>query len=208
MTPLPALSNGYVTFGSFNNPAKLSAMTLDVWAEVLKAVPESRLLLKYGGLDQPEDQGKYRATLGARGIEQERLLFSGWSKTPELLAAYGAVDLALDTMPYSGGLTTCEALWMGVPVITYPGKTFAGRHSTSHLTNAGLPQFVAEDRNGYVKLAAEWAGRPVELADIRMKLRGLLRGSELCNGETFAEGFLGLIRTGYEESGFNGAAIR
>lgn len=186
---LPAVAKGYVTFGSFNNPAKFSSLTFDVWAEVLRAVPRSRLQLKYGGLDQVEMQTRLRNALITRGIEGGRVLFEGWSESRELLGTYGQVDLGLDTLPYSGGLTTCEAMWMGVPVITYPGKTFASRHSTSHLTNAGLAEFVAEDRDGYVRLAVEWAGRVPELAELRRRLREQVRGSAVGDAEAFAGDF-------------------
>lgn len=189
VTDLPAVANGYVTFGSFNNPAKVSSLTLDVWGEVLRNVPESRLFLKYGGFDQREGQGRIVRELGARGIVEGRLMFSGWSEARELLRAYGQVDLGLDTMPYSGGLTTCEALWMGVPVITYPGKTFASRHATSHLMNAGLPQFVAEDRQGYVRLAVEWAEKLKDLAVLRGQVRERVKGASLCDVPAFARDF-------------------
>ncbi len=191
---LPALKKGFVTFGSFNNPAKLSSLALDVWADVLRRVPGSRLLLKYGGLDQLEEQEHYRAKMEARGIERERILFSGWSDWRELLAAYEEIDIALDTQPYSGGLTTCEAIWMGVPVITCPGRTFAGRHSTSHLTHAGLSDFVAKDREGYVRLAVEWAGSLNELAELRRGMRERVEQSDLCNAELFAGDFLRVVR--------------
>jgi protein O-GlcNAc transferase len=141
--PLPAMGSGQVTFGCFNNPAKFAPSVLAAWAEILKRAPGSRLLLKYGGLHEPRVQAHIRGQLVAQGVAGERIIFEGWSPHGELLEAYNRVDLGLDTQPYSGGLTTCEALWMGVPVVTWPGKTFAGRHSVSHLTNAGFPEFVA-----------------------------------------------------------------
>src|SRR5262245_55399127 len=110
-----------------------------------------------------------------------------------MLAGYNRIDLALDTQPYSGGLTTCEALWMGVPVITFPGKTFAGRHATSHLIHAGFPQFVANDLAGYIQLAVEWANRPDELAMIRSEMREQVRKSSLCDAPRFASGLLKAI---------------
>jgi protein O-GlcNAc transferase len=116
-----------------------------------------------------------------------------------LMAHYNRIDLALDTQPYSGGLTTCEALWMGVPVITWPGRTFAGRHSVSHLTNAGYPQFIAADREGYVELAVEWANRLEELAVIRAEMRERVRQSPLCDAPRFARDFLAVIRDAWEK---------
>ena len=156
---LPAASAGCVTFGSFNNPAKFAPRLLDAWAEILERVPSSQLLLKFGGLDEPQIHSAIRERLARHGIKPERVAFEGSVPHPDLLAAYHGIDLALDTQPYSGGVTTCEALWMGVPVITWPGRTFAGRHSTSYLSTAGLPEFIATDVAGYVELAVQWAGR-------------------------------------------------
>lgn len=187
--PLPSLASGQFTFGSFSNPAKLSNQILDVWAEVLRQLPKAQLLLKYGGLDNPQLQDRARAALGDRGIAPDRIFFEGWSPNAELLACYNRVDLALDTLPYSGGLTTCEAIWMGVPVITCPGNTFAGRHATSHLHNSGYSQFVADSLAGYIYTAIHWAQHPVELAEIRERVRR----SALCDAEQFATDFLSAL---------------
>lgn len=197
--PLPALAAGYVTFGSFNSPAKFSRRTLDAWSAVLHRVPNAKLLLKYGALDLPHVQVSLRARFGERGIAAERILLEGWSPHAELLAAYQRVDLALDTQPYAGGLTTCEALWMGVPTITCPGKTFAGRHSVSYLSNAGLTQFIAADENEFVELAVQWANQVAELSQIRATLREKLRQSPVCNAPQFAQDFLSLIRHTWEQ---------
>jgi len=193
VAPLPALSGAPLTFGCFNNPAKYSPRTLDAWAQILRRVPESRLLLKYGGLHEPRLQAELRGQFARRGIAAERILLEGWSPQRELLAAYGRVDLALDTQPYSGGLTTCEALWMGVPVITFPGATFAGRHATSYLSNTGLTQFVAADWPSYVDLAALWASRRDELAVLRGTLRDRVRRSPLCDARQFADDLLTVL---------------
>jgi predicted O-linked N-acetylglucosamine transferase (SPINDLY family) len=186
------------TFGSFNNPAKFSPTILSAWAEILRRVPGSRLFLKYGGLDEPRVHDWIRGQFGKRDMEPERIVFEGWSPHRELLEAYNRVDLALDTQPYSGGVTTCEALWMGVPVITYPGKTFAGRHSVSHLTNAGYEQFIAADLEGYIELAVEWTGRLEELAVIRAGMRERVRASPLCDAPRFARDFLALLEAAWK----------
>ena len=194
VAPLTAMASGRVTFGCFNNPAKISPPILDAWAEILRRTPRSQLLLKFGGLDQPVAQQRLAAHFAARGVAPERLLLEGHSPHRDLLAAYGRVDLALDTQPYSGGLTTCEALWMGVPVVTFPGRTFAGRHALSYMTSAGLPQFCAADVNAYIDLAVAWAGRLDELAVIRGSLREQMRASPVCDGPRFARDWLALIR--------------
>ena len=189
---------GTMTFGCFNNPAKFAASILDAWTEILRRVPNSRLLLKYGGLDDPQVQERLQGEFARRGVEPERIVLEGWSPHRELLAAYNRVDLALDTQPYSGGLTTCEALWMGVPVITFPGQTFAGRHSVSHLTNAGYPQFIAADAAGYVDLAVQWAGRLDELSAIRSQMREQVRQSPLCDAPRFARDLLAVLTAAWE----------
>lgn len=193
VSPLPALTQGVFTFGSFNNPAKFNAPLFAAWAEILRAVPASRLLLKYGGLEHPHIQANIRAKFARQGIEPNRIQFAGWTSPRDLFACYRHVDLALDTQPYSGGVTTCESLWMGVPVITFPGQTFASRHSTSHLSNAGYPQYVAGDLPAYRELAVTWANRPIELAAIRNSMRSQLQASPLGNARQFAANFIAMI---------------
>jgi predicted O-linked N-acetylglucosamine transferase (SPINDLY family) len=155
------------------------------------------LLLKYGGLDQPQVQSRLLGEFERRGIDRSQVVAEGWSPPRELLAAYGRVDLSLDTQPYSGGVTTCDALWMGVPVLTYPGRTFAGRHSVSHLTNAGYEQFVASNPLQYVELAVEWAARLGELARMRSAIRERVRRSPLCDSTAFARDLLSVIRSAW-----------
>jgi protein O-GlcNAc transferase len=195
--PLPALAAGRVTFGCFNNPPKYSLRIRETWAEILRRLPTARLLLKFGGLDEPQVQSQLYYWFEKRGIARDRIAFEGWSPYSELLAAYHRVDIALDTQPYSGGLTTCEALWMGVPVITFPGATFAGRHSTSHLTNSGYGRFVANDADGYIELAVEWANRLDELSAIRSQMRDQVRQSSLCNTRQFAHDLLSLLESAF-----------
>jgi protein O-GlcNAc transferase len=198
VSPLPALKAGRVTFGSFNNPAKFSSLTIDAWSEIMRGVLGSQLLFKFGGLDDPAVQDRLRAKFAAREIAAERILFEGWSEPSELLATYHRVDLSLDTLPYSGGLTTCESLWMGVPVVTYPGATFASRHATSHLTHAGYSEFVAADRADYVRLATAWANRLDELQFIRSAMRERVRQSPLCDAKQFARDFLRVVSEAWE----------
>jgi len=194
VNPLPAATNGYVTFGCFNNAAKYSPSLLEAWAAILIRVSNSRLLLKTGGIDDSGVAARLHQFFTERGVQPARILIEGWSPSAEFLTNYHRLDLALDTLPYSGGLTTCEALWMGVPVITCPGRTFAGRHSTSHLTNAGCNQFVAADLAGYVELAVQWANRISELSHVRSVLREQVRHSPLCDAPQFAHDFLHLLQ--------------
>ena len=191
---LPALSRGAVTFASFNNPAKLTAEVLALWAEVLRRVDGSRLLLKYRWLDTREVSGRIQRMFADQGIDRSRFELLGWSPYADMLAHYDHVDLALDPFPFNGGVTTCDALWMGVPVITWPGETFASRHSLSHLSNVGLTETIAKDRGEYVEIAARLAGELPRLAALRGRLRQQMAASPLCDGGRFAEGLSALLR--------------
>jgi predicted O-linked N-acetylglucosamine transferase (SPINDLY family) len=198
LSPLPASRSDHVTFGCFNFPGKYSKRLLDAWAEILSRVPRSQLLLKAAGLDEPLMQRRLHRWFQDRRVAPERVSLEGWCEPTQLLAAYNRVDLALDTQPYSGGLTTCEALWMGVPVVTCPGPTFAGRHSTSHMTNGGYGQFVAQDFPGYVELAAQWAGQLDELAAIRRDMRESVRRSPLCDAPQFARALIAVLNEAWQ----------
>ena len=175
--PSPEYGRGELalTFGSFNNPAKITPCVVAAWAEILRHVPGSRMVLKYQGFDQDGTRRWYEGLFAAEGVGPERLELAGWSSRGQMLAEYNRVDLALDPFPYSGGVTTCEALWMGVPVITLRGRTFAGRHSLSHLSNVGLTETVARDVADYVELAVQLAHDLPRLAKWRAELRGQVR---------------------------------
>ncbi len=184
--PLPALRDGRITFACFNNLAKVNEDVVGLWSRVLRRVEGSRLVLKTKPLDDSSTRERFQGLFAARGIEPSRVELQGFAPHPELLGAYNAVDIALDPFPYTGGLTTCEALWMGVPVITLPGPTFAGRHCASHLTNVGLADWIVADADAYVDLAASWAGDPHRLAALRAGLRERIRRSPLCDAPRFA----------------------
>ena len=183
---LPAVDNGFITFGCFNNPTKVNREVLLRWAEIMKQVPNSRLFLKSRQYDTEALRERITGLMEEAGIGSNRIVFEGQSSHDELLNCYNRVDVALDTWPYSGGLTTCEALWMGVPVITYPGPTFAGRHSATHLVNAGFPEWVADSWDDYVKKAAELAKSTDQLGKLRGELRERVASSVLCDGRRFA----------------------
>jgi predicted O-linked N-acetylglucosamine transferase (SPINDLY family) len=185
--PLPAASGHPFTFGCFNNSVKLSPPLVQQWAEILRRQPGSRLLLKYGRMNDPVVEDRLRGLFAQHAVDDARLEFLGNTGRAEHLAAYGRVDVALDPFPYSGGLTTCEALWMGVPVITCPGATFAGRHALSHLTAAGLSQFVARDHHHYVELALELSADLERLAGLRAELRPRVAASPLGDARRVAE---------------------
>lgn len=154
-------------FGCFNNRYKLNPVVAEVWSRILKQVPNSILFLKDIKLDLPELKDYILGLFTAHGISKERIYIEGGSSHDILMLSYNRVDIALDPWPYTGGLTTLEALWMGVPVITTPGPSFAGRHAASHLYNVGLPMLVAEDFEQYIDLAIKLANNQPLLDELR-----------------------------------------
>jgi predicted O-linked N-acetylglucosamine transferase (SPINDLY family) len=197
--PLPALAAPGVTFASFNNPAKITPQVTAAWARILRRLPNSRLLLKYRALDSMAASDRLRRLFAAESIAPHRVELSGWSPRADLLALYNQVDVALDTFPYSGGLTTCEALWMGVAVVTCPGATFAGRHSLSHLSNVGLAETIAAGVDQYVERAVHLAEDLPRLSQLRAGLRARVADSPLCDGQRFAENLLTLLRDAWRQ---------
>jgi protein O-GlcNAc transferase len=192
--PLPFDENTFITFGSFNQTRKVNASVIGVWVEILKAVPNSKLLVKYIGMDSDINRRRIEAGLKAGGINPARVTCEGGAPHAEFLASYNKVDIVLDTFPYSGGMTTCEALWMGAPVITYPGATIASRHATSHLSGVGLPDLIATDKTGYIKIATKLAANTQYLRELRASLRTQMANSPLCDGPASAQDFTALIK--------------
>ncbi len=192
--PLPAAGRGVVSFGCFNNLAKLTPQVVEVWARILRRTPGSQLVLKYRGGDERSVVERFVALFAAHKVDRQRLVFLGSSLHTELLFAYQQIDIALDPFPYSGGLTTCEALWMGVPVVTCPFDTFASRHSLSHLSNVGLTETIARDLDEYVGIAVSLANDETRLAELRTGLRERMARSPLCDGKRFATNLVRLLR--------------
>ena len=196
--PPPCTTGAPVTFGCFNNFAKVSDSTLRGWAQLLAAVPGSRLLLKGHGLADLALAAALRARLGLLGVAEDRVELMG--RTPGVaahLALYTRVDVALDTFPYHGTTTTCEALWMGCPVVTLQGDRHMSRVGASLLTAAGHAEWIASDWTGYVRIAAGLASDPARLAAFRMALRGDLRRSVLLDHAGQAARFGAAVRAGW-----------
>ena len=172
LTPPPCLSRGHVTFGCFNTPAKITDSVLVLWAQILLAVPSARLCLKGAGLGDPALRARYVLRLAQLGVAAERLDFlERTADTRTHLACYQGVDIALDTTPYNGTTTTCEALWMGVPVVTLAGDRHMSRVGASLLAAAGHSEWVAPSGQDYVDCAVKLAGDPRRLALLRAGLR-------------------------------------
>jgi predicted O-linked N-acetylglucosamine transferase (SPINDLY family) len=185
--PLPAQSAGHVTFGCFNNTAKINPEVVALWAQILSRVPGSRLVVKYHWLNDADLRRRLTDLFAAESIPAERLELLGSTSHAEQLQQYNRIDVALDPFPYSGGLTTCEACWMGVPVLTCPGERFASRHSLSHLSNIGLKETIVSDQAEYVARAVRLAGDLPHLAELRAGLRSRMARAPLCDCDRFTE---------------------
>lgn len=171
VAPLPAQERGFVTFGSFNRTAKLTDQTLILWAEVLKAVPGSRLLLKDRDFYYADQRERVLTILGAAGVDPARIDIVGALVRQEHFALYGDIDIALDPTPHGGGMTTLDSLWMGVPVLTWPQHSISSRLAASCLTAVGLPDWIAANPAAYVARAQAAAADLPALAELRQQLR-------------------------------------
>lgn len=184
-----------VTFGSFNNLTKLSADTVATWSAILAAVPGARLALSWMSLADAEECERVRALFAEHGVAPDRLnLIGGAPSHAGVLALYHDVDIALDPFPYSGGLTTLEALWMGVPVITLPGSRPVSRQSASLLAALGRDEWIARDRAHYIGLAVALAADPAARAALRQDQRRRMASSPLCDAPRFARAFAAALR--------------
>lgn len=190
----PVLRTGTFTFGCFNTLAKLTDQTIGAWAAILQAVPGSRLLLKSPSMADQATRRRLIERLQAQGVEPDRVeLLEPTASLAHHMEAYNRVDLALDTFPYNGATTTCEALWMGVPVVTRAGRTHAARVGLSLLARMGLEEFVADSWQGYVEVATRLARDPERLRGLRAGLRPRMETSSL----TDAAGFVRQLEQAY-----------
>lgn len=183
----PCIASGTITFGSFNNPAKLSGGTLSAWARILAVVPHSRLLLKGMGFGDEPSRREFTARFEKHGGDPRRLALLGRTeRTSDHLATYEQVDIALDTFPYNGTTTTCEALWMGVPVVTVAGDRHASRVGASLMTQLRLTELIAASVQHYVEIASLLASDGARLRAFRATLRERMASSSLCDAKAFA----------------------
>jgi len=194
VAPPPCLTRGHVTFGTFSEVTKIGPASIQRWAEVLKAVPDAKFLLNGFLLGDPVRQGRIISLFMDHGISTDRIIFKDGGLHAAFLAQYSEVDVILDTAPYSGGLTTCEALLMGVPVVTWPGDRFCSRHAAAHLTHGNYAEGVASSSDDFVGKAKALAGDPQGLAALRMTLRHRFLGSRVCDVESFATDFYAALR--------------
>lgn len=182
----PVDKTGHITFGAFNYIAKTTAEVIQTWSEILKRVPDSKLIMKNKSLTDSATRTHYLALFESNGISSERVEMIGLTPSKaEHLAVYQRVDIALDTFPYHGTTTTCDTLWMGVPVLTLAGSNHASRVGVSLLSQLDLEQFIAESPEEYINLAVSLANEPAQLSEVRGRLRERMQASSLCDALSF-----------------------
>jgi protein O-GlcNAc transferase len=200
VAPAPVASRGTITFGSFNNPAKLSPPTIAAWARILASVPGARLMLKSLLFAEPSRRQQFLERFAAEGIVAERLELR--ELQPDIidhLNSYAEIDIALDPFPYNGTTTTCEALWMGVPMVSLIGDHHAARVGFDLLSQVGLADFAAPDANAYIAKAIALASDLPQLGRLRQELRERMQASPLCDAPRFARAFESGLREMWRE---------
>lgn len=192
----PCEKNSFITFGSFNNLAKINPEVIAAWTRLLREVPESRLIVKNPSLTDQATRERFQALFAAQGISPGRIGLSGYiADDGGHLGAYAKIDIGLDTFPYNGTTTTCEALWMGVPVVTLRGDRHSARVGASLLTAAGFSGWIADTVDRYVEIARTMAQDRSRLAENRSHIREQVRHSSLCAGENHTRA----VEAAYEE---------
>ncbi len=194
IAPLPALANGNITFGCFNNLGKMNDAVVALWVRVLASIPGSRLFLKAKQLNDAATRQGIVERFAAQGVCADRLILEGSEPREKYLAAYQRVDIALDPFPYTGGTTSVESLWMGVPVLTLSGESFLSRQGVGILMNAGLPEWIAAGADDYVARAVLHAGDLQRLAMLRKGLRQQVLASPIFDAPRFARNFEAALR--------------
>lgn len=198
---LPMLTHGHPTFGSFNALTKLSDACVDLWCDVLKALPGARLLLKTKALGDTEVRNQTLARFTERGVEPARIELLGWAHNiGSHLEIYKRIDVALDTTPYNGVTTTCESLWMGVPVVSLVGQAFSSRQGLSLLHAVGLPELAAPSPADFVQRCVALVSQPAALASMRSNLRPRMATSPLTDGADFARAFEQAVEQAVEQA--------
>lgn len=194
----PCIENGFVTFGSLISQYKITEKVIDTWCEILNRSPDSRLLIRNAFLGEFSNQKYLRAQFVSRGIADERISLQGPAPHFQFLETYNQIDIALDAFPYNGGTTTTEAIWQGVPVVSYWGDRWVSRTSATLLRAAGLDEMSADDLPGYVRLATQFASDHEKLSTMRQSMRDRLLESEACDTVSFARSMEKLYRKIWE----------
>lgn len=186
---LPAISNGYVTYGCFNNAKKINSRVVEIWAKILRINHQAKLFLKSAHYEDDDLRRHFIEGFSNFGIGSDRIIFEGKSSRPDYFEAYNQVDIALDPFPFPGGTTSFEGLWMGVPFVTLKGNRFYSHNGETIAHNGGLSNWIAATEEDYIRKAVEYAGRLSWLSDVRRSLREKVLKSPLFDAAAFARDF-------------------
>jgi predicted O-linked N-acetylglucosamine transferase (SPINDLY family) len=201
--PFPAYGEAQLrrplTFGSFNNVPKLTPHTLRLWTGILKAIPASRLVLKAPSFGDPGAIRRFHKLLTELGVEPARLEFRGPVGLSDMMAEYADIDIALDPVPYNGGTTTLQALWMGVPVVTKRGENFVSRMGASFMGAIGLKDWIAENDDDYLAIAMAKAADRKALLDVKRSLRQRMIHSPASQIDRYVLDFENLLRQTWQD---------
>ncbi len=189
ISELPALHNGYITFGSFNNILKINDNVIVQWSKIINSIENSKIFIKSKQLDKISIKEKMIAKFNFFGIKSERLIIEGQDTRNKYLESYNKIDVALDSFPFTGGTTSIEALWMGVPVLTLVGESFVSRQGLEILMNIGLNDYICYNKKNYVSRALDISQNLNMLSSLRKSLRKKVLSSPLCNDKKFAKDF-------------------
>jgi protein O-GlcNAc transferase len=206
--PLPALQNKFITFGCYQSLAKMNDEVLACWKPIFAALPKARLRWQCAQFADMEARKATFARLRRHGIAESRVQLLKDESRQDYLGSYRHVDMLLDTFPFPGGTTTCEALWMGVPTLTLLGGSMLARQGASLLSAAGLPDWIASSPEEYQRKAIAFASRPAELAQLRQGLRAMARQSPLYDSAAFARNFEAALRSIWEKHGTMASDLR
>ena len=198
VSPSPCLERGYITFGSFNAPRKITRQVVKLWSTILHLVPGSRLMLKYRTLEMQLVQDYFRNQFAEDGIGPERLIFAGASPAVEYMKAYAEIDVALDPFPYNGGSTSLDTVWMGVPLVTLSGRLPVQRAGACILHSIGMPDLIAETPEQYASIALYLAQAARQLPELRLNVRRALAASPLMDDPGMARGLENAYRDLWE----------
>jgi protein O-GlcNAc transferase len=205
----PVLSNGYITFGSFNNTAKINHEVIDTWAEILLQVPNSRLVLKWKTLRDHRLRTVLLKTFELAGVDSNRIDLRGASVHAQMLQEYSDVDISLDPFPFNGGLTSCEALWLGLPLVTMRclngAACVAGLQGASLLEAINKREWIAENIKEYIQIASDLALSPAKLSSIRLCLRAEMQSQPFSNATSISQALEEVIERAYKEKQAKGS---
>ena len=200
-TSPPCIENGFITFGSFNNLAKVNKNVIKAWSNILLALPSSRIIIKAKQLSEASVHQRYLDYFEANGINTDRVtLLATLPSTADHLSIYNQIDIALDTFPYNGTTTTCEAMWMGVPTTTFPGDRHSGRVGASILTHTGFSELVSENLEAFVIDTIALARKTEQLKILRKDMRIRMQNSDLCNAKQFASEIENAFKQAYNKN--------